>query len=102
MEKKESIFTRVKRNWKALDQETRTWIKACGIWFVDGLMIGTMVTAVHKNNQARKIADKAATAGYVEGVVDMCKTVVQKDPFDQLDDAFTRLDKQGKVKKINF
>lgn len=67
---KKGPIKKVKDWWKSIDPITRTWLGAVGIWFVDGILIGSIVTSTHNGVKHRKAIETAKSASYREGKFD--------------------------------
>ena len=95
MKEKKSVFKRIKEWWQELDDETQDWLKVVGLWTVDGAIFGSM--AIAKNKQMTRVAQKAATYGYIEGTKDAYKEMM-KNPYQMI--GMRTLEQQSKAKKF--
>ena len=99
-QKKQSVFKRVKRWWKEnLTDNDRDIFKIAGLYFVDGLGIGFLITAAGKNKQMRRVAKTSEAKGYLCGRMDTYREIIQ-DPYFQMNNGMNKLEKQGKAQKF--
>ena len=81
-EKKPNIFKRLKRWWKEdLTEDDRDIFKIAGIWFLDGTLIGTMVTGAAVGSRSKKKQKQALAAGYIQGQMDAYKEIAQNPQY---------------------
>lgn len=98
-EQKKNIFGKVKDWWKNLDEADQMGFKIAGVWFFDGLVFGSVFTAVRKNRQMKNVAKISASKGYMEGRMDSYREIIQ-DPYFQMNNGMNKLEKQGKAQRF--
>lgn len=83
--KKENVFKKIKRWWKEdLTEDDRDIFKIAGIWFVDGTLLGTLITTCAKDRKIKKVANQAIAAGYLQGQMDAYKEMAQNPQYKQV------------------
>ena len=99
MAEKKNIFTRIKEGWQELDKETKTWIKAIGIWTFDGYLFGRLVSEYKQKKAVNNMKEAALGVGYMTGLKDAYRDMAM-NPYHQMDNSMKRLEQQGKVTKF--
>lgn len=100
-EKKKNIFTRIKDKWNELDEDTKDWTKITAIWTFDGLLWGSIITAIRKEKKMVRVAKNCAAAGYIQGQMDAYKEMAQ-NPYRTVNRMIDAGEKNGTMKRINF
>lgn len=93
MAEKKNIFTRIKDYWKDLDDESKTWIKAIGIWTFDGYLFGRIVSECKQRKTINNVKEAALGVGYITGMKDAYRDMA-------MNNGMKRLEQQGKVTKF--
>ena len=97
--KKKSFVQKIKDKWNSLSQDEKDWTKITAIWTFDGILWGSIFTAISAERKMKKVANTAAAAGYIQGQMDAYRDMAQ-NPYKQMDMAMRQLEKQGKVTKF--
>lgn len=72
------IFGRVKNWWNNLSYNEKEGWKIAGIWFVDGIAAGSMVTAAVKNAKTQKLLKSAYSVGARDGATAAYKQMAEQ------------------------
>lgn len=96
MEKKKSIFQKVKDYWKSIPQYDRDWIKLMGVFGLETSVItGAIVTTVMDKRRVKDMTI-AYQMGTLDGQMNAYRDMAQ-NPYRMMDTGMKVLDKQGKV-----
>ena len=99
-EKKPNVFQKIKHWWKEeLTEDDRDIFKIAGIWCVDGLLWGSIITAGVCKVKSQKATDIAAAAGYINGKMDAYKEMAQ-NPYQMMNAGMQKLEQQGKARRF--
>ena len=84
------VIQKIKETWKELDKTTREWLVACGIWTLDGVLAGSIITSGIKDRKAAKEIQKVRKEAYIEGKMDAYQAIVKRCevspyPYKKLD-----------------
>lgn len=76
--KKEGLFKKIGNWWVNLTNDQQ-WMVVCGVYLVDGLVIGSAVSKMKfEKKQAKKIEALGASKGYILGQIDAYKEMARE------------------------
>lgn len=80
---KKGVLKKVNDWWDGLSFNTQLGI-TCGVWFIDGLLWGSLISDIKKVKQLKTAEASGAVKGYCLGQIDAYRDIATTNPFNNL------------------